>query len=60
MSLPQPSLWGGAARSSPDRLDSEVSRRMDQIYAEVRRAPKVFLMFDNRTLEIEGTRLEMT
>ena len=60
MSLPQPSLWGGAARSSPNSLDSEVSRRMDQIYAEVRRAPKVLLMFHGRTLEIEGSRLEIT
>ena len=59
--LPQPGLWGGAARRSPARpLESEVSRRMDQVYDELRRAPKAVLRFRARYIEIEGDRMEIS
>ena len=59
MSLPQPSLWGGAARKSTSNPESEISNRMDQVYAELRRAPKVHLKFKTRSIEIEGDRFEI-
>ncbi len=59
MSLPQRSLWGGASRRSSHDPDSGVTRRMDQVYAELRRAPKAALIFRERRLEIEGDRLEI-
>ena len=59
MSLPQRSLWGGASRRLSQALDSGVSRRMDQVYAELRRAPKATLRVGRRSLEIEGDRLEV-
>jgi hypothetical protein len=59
-SLPQPGLWGGASRRSPGRpFESEVSRRMDQVYDELRRAPKAVLKFRDRYIEIEGDRMEI-
>ena len=58
-SLPQPSLWGGASRRPPRDADSEVDRRMDQVYAELRRAAKVTLRLRGRSLEFEGDRLEI-
>jgi hypothetical protein len=59
--LPQPGLWGGAARGSPKRpFDSQVARRMDQVYRELRRSPKATLRFQSRAIEIEGDRLEIT
>ena len=59
-SLPQPGLWGGASRRSPGRpFESEVSRRMDQVYDELRRAPKAVLRFRARYIEIEGDRMEI-
>jgi hypothetical protein len=58
--LPQPTLFGGA-RTGPDRpFDSELMRRMDQVYRELRRAPKAALMFGGRTIEVEGDRMEIT
>lgn len=59
MSLPQPSLWGGAARKSSTNPESEMSNRMDQVYAELRRAKKVNLKFKTRSIEIEGDRFEI-
>ena len=56
--LPQPGLWGGAARRSPQEpFESELDRRMDQIYAELRRTSKVVLRFQTRSLEIEGDQM---
>ncbi len=56
-SLPQPSLWGGASRRPPRAPDSEVDRRMDQVYTELRRAARVTLRHGGRSLEFEGARL---
>ena len=59
-SLPQPSLWGGAALRSPNaQFESEVTRRMDQIYRELRRSTKATMSFQKRTIEVEGDRLEI-
>ena len=59
-SLPQPSLWGGAARRPPQRhFESELKRRMDQLYRELRRSPKATIRFQNRTIEVEGDRMEI-
>ena len=58
-SLPQPSLWGGALRRPPREADTEVDRRMDQVYAELRRASRVTLWHGARSLEFEGDRLEI-
>ncbi len=59
--LPQPGLWGGAARRSPQEpFESELDRRMDQVYAELRRTSKVVLRFQARTLEIEGDQMVVT
>ena len=56
--LPQPGLWGGAARrSSQEPFESELDRRMDQVYVELRRTTKVVLRFQARTLEIEGDQM---
>ena len=59
-SLPQPGLWGGASRRTPGRpIESKVSRRMDQVYDELRRSPKAVLRFRARYIEIEGDRMEI-
>ena len=58
-SLPQPSLFGGASRRPPREADSEVDRRMDQVYAELRRASRVTLRHGGRSLAFEGDRLEI-
>ena len=58
-SLPQPSLFGGASRRPPREADSEVDRRMDQVYAELRRASRVTLQHGGRSLGFEGDRLEI-
>ena len=58
--LPQRSLWGGAARGSPGRpLDSQLARRMDQLYRELRRSPKATLRFGSRSIQVEGDRMEI-
>ena len=60
-SLPQPGLWGGASRKpGPSRFESDVERRMHQLYRELRRASKVTMRFQGRTVEIEGDRMEIT
>ena len=57
--LPQPSMWGGPARRSPqDPFQSYLTRRMDQVFREVRRSPRATLSFRGRTIEVEGDRLE--
>ena len=58
-SLPQPSLFGGASRRPTREADTEVERRMDQVYAELRRASRVTLRHGGRSLGIEGDRLEV-
>lgn len=58
-SLPQPSLFGGASRRPARDADTEVERRMDQVYAELRRASRVTLRHGGRSLVIEGDRLEV-
>ena len=59
--LPQPGLWGGAARRSPqDPFESELDRRMDQVYAELRRTSKLVLRFRTRSLGIEGDQMVVT
>ena len=57
--LPQPSLFGGASRRPTREGDTEVDRRMDQVYAELRRASRVTLRHGGRSLSIEGDRLEV-
>jgi hypothetical protein len=58
--LPQPGLWGGAAlRSPPAPFESELARRMDQVYRELRRSSKASMSFQGRTIEVEGDRLEI-
>ena len=58
-SLPQPSLFGGASRRPTREAGSEVDRRMDQVYAELRRASRVTLRHGDRSLGFEGDRLEI-
>ena len=59
--LPQPGLWGGAALRAPQTpFGSEVSRRMDQVYRELRRSSKATLRFQDRSIEIEGDRMEIS
>ena len=59
--LPQPSLFGGAARGSPRRVyDSTLARRLDQVYRELRRSPRVTLSLGRRNVRIEGDAMEIT
>ena len=58
--LPQPGLWGGGARRRTQSSDDSAStRRMDQVYLELRRSPKVTIRFRDRLIEIEGDRMEI-
>jgi hypothetical protein len=58
--LPQPRLWGGAARRPPPReLETDLARRMDQVYVELRRVPKVTVRYQGRAIEVEGDRMEI-
>ena len=60
-SLPQPSLFGGAAPGSSKRsLDTPLSQRMDQVHRELRRAGKVTIQVGKRTVRIEGESMEIT
>ena len=59
--LPQPSLWGGAARRPNTRpFESELVRRMDQLHRELRRSPRATIRHKGRTIQIEGDRMEFT
>ena len=58
-SLPQPSLFGGASRRPTREAGTEVDRRMDQVYAELRRASRVTLRHGGHSLAFEGDRLEI-
>jgi len=58
--LPQPGLWGGAARRPPLwQLETDLARRMDQVYVELRRIPKVTVSYQDRAIEVEGDRMEI-
>lgn len=58
--LPQKGLWGHSASGSQrQRLDSVVSRRMNQLRLELRRFQKVGLRFGGRAVLIEGDRMEI-
>jgi len=58
--LPQPGLWGGPAnRPSQYPFEDNLTKRMDQLYRELRRSPKATLIAQGRTIEIEGDRLEI-
>ncbi len=58
--LPQPSLWGGASLPTPStRTESDLIRRMDQLYRELRRSKQITIRFKNRSVEIEGNRMEI-
>lgn len=58
--LPQPGLWGGAANRSAQRpFEDELTRRMDQLYREMRRSPRATMRAQGRTIEIEGDRMEI-
>ena len=58
--LPQPGLWGGAARRpSQHSMESPLGGRMDQVYQELRRSPRATLRFRDRTIEVEGARMEI-
>ena len=58
--LPQPGLWGGAARRPPPGpSESELARRMGQLYRHLRRAPKATMRTQGRSIEIEGDRMEI-
>ena len=60
-SLPQPSLFGGAAPGSSKRsLDTPLSQRMDQVHRELRRAGKVTIQVGKRTVRIEGESMGIT
>jgi hypothetical protein len=59
--LPQPGLWGGAALIPPRApFNTELTRRMDQMYRELRRSSRVTLRFKGRAIEIEGDRMEIS
>jgi hypothetical protein len=58
--LPQPGLWGGAARGQPKReFESALTQRMDQVHRELRRSKKATLRFRGRTIEVEGERMDI-
>jgi hypothetical protein len=59
--LPQPGLWGGSRLSPPHTpFKTDLTRRMDQMYRELRRSPRVTLRFGGRSMEIEGDRMEIS
>jgi hypothetical protein len=59
--LPQPSLWGGAApRPSHRPFESELVKRMDQLHRELRRSSRATVRHRDRTIEIDGDRMEFT
>ena len=58
--LPQPGLWGDAARGGRRRgYESDVSRRMNQLRLELRRFPRARLSFNGRSIRVEGNRMEI-
>ena len=58
--LPQKGLWGHSASGrQKQRLDSEISQRMNQMRLELRRFHKVSLRFGSRSVLIDGDRMEI-
>ena len=57
--LPQPGLWGRSPRGSVP-IDSDVARRMNQLRAEMRRHSRVGLSLGERSVLIEGDRVEIS
>lgn len=59
--LPQPGLWGNSRRdSSRRRYDSELTRRLGRVRAELRRLPRATLALGSQTIHIEGDRMEIS
>ena len=59
-SLPQKGLWGQSIASPrPQRYDSEVGRRLDELRIELRRFPRARLRYDRRAILFEGDRMEI-
>ena len=58
--LPQPGLWGravGGVRQARD--ESDVSRRMGEVHAELRRLPRSVLSFGGREIFVDGEQIEL-
>lgn len=59
MGDPQLSLFGGGKAATMPLADSRVTRRMDEVYRELRRSSKVTLSNGQRTIVVEGDRVEV-
>ena len=58
--LPQPGLWGGAAGGARRPQDeTDVARRMGEVYAELRRLPRSVLSFGGREICVDGEQIEL-
>ena len=58
--LPQKGLWGqSVAGPRPQRYNSEVGRRLDELRIELRRFPRARLRYDRRSILFEGDRMEI-
>ena len=58
--LPQKGLWGQSVASPrPQRYNSEVGRRLDELRIELRRFPRARLRYDRRSILFEGDRMEI-
>ncbi len=58
--LPQPGLWDSSRRGSRRRrYDSELTRRLDRVRAELRRLPGATLALGDQSVYIEGNRMEI-
>ncbi len=58
--LPQPALWGRAVGGvSRARDESDISRRMGEVHAELRRLPRSVLSFGGREIRIDGEQIEI-
>ena len=59
--LPQPGLWGGAARRPPSSpLESDLAKRMDQLHRELLRSPRAVLAHRDRSIVVEGNLMEFS
>ena len=59
--LPQPGLWGGAARRPPSSpLESDLAKRMDQLHRELLRSPRAMLAHRGRSIVVEGDLMEFS
>ena len=58
--LQQPGLWGGAVGGARRlEAESDVARRMGEVYAELRRLPRSVLSFGGREICVDGERVEL-